>query len=111
MSLRPADLGGVIGQSTNVEKASLNAAQQARTQQDVTAQQTQHQIDAAANQVQGTPHAEGNTIRGDGEGGGGGGGWGGGRRRRSPEEGESTQEEGKSVKPRVRRSARIDFRA
>lgn len=111
MSLRPADLGGVIGQTTNVEKVSINVAQQARTHQDVVAQQQQQQADAAANQVQGTPHAEGNTIRGDGDGGGGGAGGGGGRRRRAPESAESTQEEGKSVKPRQRRSARIDFRA
>lgn len=108
MSLRPADLSGVLSQTNNVERVSQTVASQSRAHHDVVAQQMIQQTDAAQSQVQGTPHAEGNTIR-DGEGGGGGGGGGGGRRRKSPE---NAPEEAKSApRPRGKKSARIDFRA
>lgn len=108
MSLRPADLSGVLTQTNNVERASQTVASQARAHQDAVAQQAIQKSDAAQSQVQGTPPAEGNTIR-DSEGGGGGGGGGGGRRRKSPE---NAPEEAKTLKrPRGKKSARIDFRA
>jgi len=110
MSLRPADLSGVLSQTSNVERASQTVASQARAHQDVVAQQMIQQTDTAQSQVQGTPPAEGNTIR-DSEGGGGGGGGGGGRRRKAPAP-ENAPEEAKTLqRPRGKKSARIDFRA
>jgi hypothetical protein len=108
MSLRPADLGGVISNSSNVERISQQAQQQARVSQDVAAQQQQAKADLAQSQVQGTPAAEGTTVNEDGGGYGGGGG---GKKRQSQSQEKPAEEARPGVKPRARRSARIDFKA
>lgn len=108
MSLRPADLSGVMSQTNNVERVSQAGTQQARTHQDVVAQQSIQQSHTAETQVQGTPPAEGNTIR-DGEGGGGGA-YGGGGRRRQPQE-KAPEDAAPAPRPKKRKAARIDFRA
>ncbi len=108
MSLRPADLGGVISQSSNVERLSQATTQQSRAHQEAVTLQVNQQTERAQSEVQGTPPAEGSTIR-DSEGGGGGAGGGGGRRRRAPEE--TPEEEARPVARPRRNSRRIDFKA
>ncbi|MBM3462780.1 MAG: hypothetical protein FJX76_11820 [Armatimonadetes bacterium] len=100
MSLRPADLGGVMQQTGNVERMASVATQQ----------EAQQQAQVAQSQVQGTQYAEGSTIHADSEGGNGGG-YAPGRRRRAADEEGNPEEERKQGRPRQRRSSRVDFRA
>lgn len=108
MSLRPADLGGVISNSSNVERVTHQAHQQARVSQDVIAQQQQAKADLAQSQVQGTGQAEGTEVNADGGGYGGGGG---SSKRRQGSEEKPAEEARPPVKPRPKRSARVDFKA